>query len=122
MHAPCPLSYLLSSVRLRDMTQETDQEQRRRIGDMEKDVANFEDLQGTIYLINISRGIKIWTVSFDETLIKLANAEQQVEDLKLQLDDALSAEDMVVRLTERNLFLGEVYCHQLTCNCHTAKP
>lgn len=49
-------------------------------------------------------------VSFDETLIKLANAEQQVEDLKLQLDDALSAEDMVVRLTERNLVLGEVYC------------
>lgn len=46
--------------------------------------------------------------SYDETLIKLANAEQQVEDLKNQLDDALSAEDMVVRLTERNLVLGEV--------------
>jgi dynactin 1 len=50
----CPLSYvsyLLSSVRLRDMTQETDQEQRRRIAEMEKDVANFEDLQGKFYII-----------------------------------------------------------------------
>ena len=28
------------------MTQETDQEQRRRIGEMEKDVAEFEELQG----------------------------------------------------------------------------
>jgi len=60
--------------------------------------------------LNPFLGIKILQVSFDETLIKLANAEQQVEDLKLQLDDALSAEDMVVRLTERNLVLGEV-CH-----------
>lgn len=46
--------------------------------------------------------------SYDEAIIKLTNAEVQIEDLKLQLDDALAAEDMVVRLTERNLMLGEV--------------
>lgn len=48
------------------------------------------------------------TASYDESLIKLANAETQIEDLKLQLDDALAAEDMLVMLTERNLMLGEV--------------
>jgi len=41
------------------------------------------------------------------TLIKLSNAEVQVEDLKVQLDDALGAEEMLVQLTERNLMLGE---------------
>lgn len=103
----------LSLARLRDMTQETDQEQRRRIGEMEKDVSEFEELQGISNLNECFVFVNFSKVSFDETLIKLANAEQQVEDLKLQLDDALSAEDMVVRLTERNLVLGEVYCCHL---------
>lgn len=35
------------------MTQETDQDQRRRIVDMEKDVANFEDLQGKVSKLNL---------------------------------------------------------------------
>lgn len=74
------------------MTQESEQEQRRRISEMEKDVSGIENLQS----------------SYDETLIKLSNAEIQIEDLKLQLDDALAAEDMLVGLTERNLMLGEV--------------
>jgi len=39
---------------------------------------------------------------------KLANAETQVEDLKIQLDDALGAEDMLEQLTDRNLQMGEV--------------
>lgn len=45
---------------------------------------------------------------YEESLIKLANSETQIEDLKLQLDDALGAEEMLVQLTERNLVLGEV--------------
>lgn len=44
---------------------------------------------------------------------KLRNAEEQVEDLKLQLDDALGAEDMLEQLTERNLQLGEVSAYSL---------
>jgi hypothetical protein len=36
------------------------------------------------------------------------NADKQIEELKLQVDDALEAEEMVVQLTERNLALGEV--------------
>ncbi|KAI0066601.1 hypothetical protein BV25DRAFT_1820618 [Artomyces pyxidatus] len=78
-------------IRLRDVTQETEQEQRRRIAEMEKDVMNLDDMQGQL----------------ESTLIKLANAETQIDDLKLQLDDALGAEEMLVQLTERNLMLGE---------------
>ncbi|KAI9513092.1 dynein associated protein-domain-containing protein [Russula earlei] len=78
-------------IRLRDVSQDTEQEQRRRIADMEKDVMNVEDL----------------STQLESTLIKLTNAETQIEDLKIQLDDALGAEEMVVQLTERTLTLGE---------------
>lgn len=47
--------------------------------------------------------------SHESVLIMLQNAEQQVEDLKLQLDDALGAEEILVQLTERNLMLSEVF-------------
>ncbi|RPD64767.1 dynactin [Lentinus tigrinus ALCF2SS1-6] len=78
-------------IRLRDITQETEQEHRRRISDMEKDLAGLDGLQG----------------EHESALIKLQNAEVQIEDLKAQLDDALGAEDLLVQLTERNLMLGE---------------
>ncbi|KAJ7246396.1 dynein associated protein-domain-containing protein [Mycena rebaudengoi] len=78
-------------LRLRDMSQETEQEQRRRIAEMERDIVGLDDLQS----------------NYETTQIKLANAEIQIEDLKMQLDDAMGAEDMLVQLTERNLMLGE---------------
>ncbi|PPR02344.1 hypothetical protein CVT24_011688 [Panaeolus cyanescens] len=78
-------------IKLRDMTQETDQEQRRRIAELEKDLGSTEDLQRL----------------YEEASFKLTNAEQEIEDLKMQVDDALTAEDMLVQLTERNLELGE---------------
>ncbi|KAF8644238.1 hypothetical protein AX16_008593 [Volvariella volvacea WC 439] len=78
-------------IRLRDISQETEQEQRRRIAEMEKDIANFDELQA----------------QHESTLIMLSNADNQVEELKRQLDDALSAEDLLVQLTERNLELSE---------------
>ncbi|KAI0030979.1 dynactin [Vararia minispora EC-137] len=78
-------------VRLRDITSETELEQRRRIQDMEKDVMHLDDMQNEL----------------ESTYIKLTNADQQIEDLKVQLDDALGAEEMLVQLTERNLMLGE---------------
>ncbi|KAH9948209.1 dynactin [Amylocystis lapponica] len=78
-------------IRLRDISQETELEQRRRIAEMEKDVTGLDDLHS----------------QYESTLGKLANAEVQIEDLKEQLDDALGAEEMLVQLTERNLMLGE---------------
>jgi hypothetical protein len=38
----------------------------------------------------------------------LQNAEQQAENLKMQLDDALGAEEILIQLTERNPMLSEV--------------
>ena len=38
----------------------------------------------------------------------MSNTEIQMEDMKPQLDDAIVAKDMLVRLIERNLVLGEV--------------
>ncbi|KAJ7163329.1 dynein associated protein-domain-containing protein [Mycena filopes] len=78
-------------LRLRDMSQETEHDQRRRISEMEKDIVGLDELQS----------------NYETTQIKLANAEIQIEDLKMQLDDALGAEEMLVQLTERNLMLGE---------------
>ncbi|KAF8273848.1 dynactin [Lactarius quietus] len=78
-------------VRLRDLSHDTEQEQRKRIAEMEKDVMSVDDL----------------STQLESTLIKLTNADTQIEDLKIQLDDALGAEEMVVQLTERNLMLGE---------------
>ncbi|TFK65445.1 hypothetical protein BDN72DRAFT_824554 [Pluteus cervinus] len=78
-------------IKLRDITQDNDQEQRRRINDMEKDLSNFDEIQ----------------TQYETTLIMMSNAQTEISDLKAQLDDAMSAEDMLVQLTERNLVLGE---------------
>lgn len=78
-------------VRLRDLSQEAEQDQRRRIADLEKELAASEEMQS----------------EFDTTLQRLANADVQIDSLKQQLDDAMGAEDMLVQLTERNLLLGE---------------
>jgi hypothetical protein len=58
------------------------------------------------YALTISTNVGI--ADYESALIKLSNAEVQIEDLKIQLDDALGAEEMLVQLTERNLELGEV--------------
>lgn len=45
---------------------------------------------------------------FDVMQGRAETAEAQVEDLKVQLDDAFGAEDVLDQLTERNLTLSEV--------------
>ena len=59
--------------------------------------------------------LMIPSAQYEESLIKLSNAESEIEGLKLQIDDALGAEDLLVQLTERNLELGEVCAVQLLC-------
>lgn len=78
-------------IRLRDMSQETEQEQRCRIAEMEKDITRIDDLQG----------------QYEQTLIKLSNAETQISSLQQQLDDAPGAEYLLVQLTEHNLSLSK---------------
>ncbi|KAF8682303.1 Dynein associated protein [Rhizoctonia solani] len=78
-------------IKLRQITQETDVEQKRKIAELERDLSGIDELQ----------------TGYEETLSKLANADAQIEDLKIQLDDALGAEEMLVQLTDRNLQLSE---------------
>ncbi|KAI0756147.1 dynactin [Daedaleopsis nitida] len=78
-------------IKLRDITQETELDQRRRIAEMEKDVTTLDDMQ----------------TQYESTLIKLQNAETQIEDLKAQLDATLEVEDLLLGLTERNSNLVE---------------
>lgn len=78
-------------IKLRDISQETEQDHRRKITELEKELAASDEMQA----------------DYDVTLQRLANADVQIDSLKQQLDDAMGAEDMLVQLTERNLLLGE---------------
>jgi dynactin 1 len=82
----------LTCVRLRDVSTEAEREHKTKISELERELTSQEELTSQLELAEA----------------KLANAEAQVEDLKLQLDDALGAEDMLEQLTDRNLQLSEV--------------
>jgi dynactin 1 len=79
-------------VRLRDISVENEGESKRRITDLEKELDLTSDLQE----------------EYEQATSQLEKAEEMVENLKLQLDDAMGAEDMLEHLTERNLTLSEV--------------
>ncbi|UZJ57502.1 hypothetical protein CBS101457_006822 [Exobasidium rhododendri] len=78
-------------VRLRDMSVEGDADQKRRIAVLEKDLSALDDLQA----------------SYESVCTRLESSDALLEDLKIQLDDALGAEEMLEQLTERNLVLTE---------------
>lgn len=77
---------------LRDRSQEIEGEQRRKIIELERENAELIELNSTN----------------DSLLPELENAESMIEDLKLQLDDALGAQDLVEQLTERNHQLADL--------------
>lgn len=78
-------------VRLRDLTAETDAEQKQRIAEQERELRSLDELQA----------------SYESVSSKLQTSEALLEDLKMQLDDALGAEEMLEQLTERNMSLTE---------------
>ncbi|KAJ9474033.1 Protein NIP100 [Pseudozyma hubeiensis] len=77
---------------LRDRSNETEGEHRRKIIELERENTELIELNATN----------------DSLLPELENAESMIEDLKLQLDDALGAQDLVEQLTERNLQLSDL--------------
>ncbi|KAK1674329.1 CAP-Gly domain-containing protein [Colletotrichum godetiae] len=78
-------------LRLRDLTQQQEEELKDQIKTLEDDLQEF----GTI------------KEQFDAAKEKLAQSEAAVEDLRQQLDNALGAEDMIEDLTERNMSMSE---------------
>lgn len=69
-------------------------------------------------VLQAHRTLMLLLDEFDEAANRADVAEAQVEDLKLQLDDALGAEDMLEQLTDRNLTLSEV--SRITRACRTS--
>ncbi|KUI55283.1 hypothetical protein VP1G_02625 [Cytospora mali] len=78
-------------IRLRDITQQQEEEFRDQIKSLEEDVTELTTIKEQHEL---SKG-------------KLTQAEAMVEDLRQQLDTALGAEDMIEDLTERNMSQAE---------------
>ncbi|KAF4984660.1 hypothetical protein FZEAL_176 [Fusarium zealandicum] len=78
-------------LRLRDLTQASEEELKDQVSGLEEDLKEFN-------------GIK---EEFSGCREKLEQAESAVEDLRQQLDNALGAEDMIEDLTERNMSMSE---------------
>jgi dynactin 1 len=107
-----------STFRLRDVTTEQEAELDRKIKALEKDSIQLEELKGKhscFFLFFSHHGRRFLTNATTHLLVqheivkeKLDLAENQIEDLKIRLDDVIGAEDLVVQLTEKNLNLNEV--------------
>ncbi|KAM0347928.1 hypothetical protein ACHAPU_004427 [Fusarium lateritium] len=78
-------------IRLRDLTQASEEELRDQISGLEDDLKEFNTMKEEL------------TTCRD----KLEKSESAVEDLRQQLDNALGAEDMIEDLTERNMSMSE---------------
>ncbi|KAJ3503428.1 hypothetical protein NM208_g16517 [Fusarium decemcellulare] len=78
-------------LRLRDLTQASEEELRDQISGLEDDLKEFNTVKE----------------EYGVCREKLEQAESAVEDLRQQLDNALGAEDMIEDLTERNMSMAE---------------
>jgi dynactin 1 len=78
-------------IRLRDITQDAEEERLEQIKSLEEDVADFATVKS----------------EYESTKERLLECEADIEDLKQQLDAALGAEDMIEELTEKNMALSE---------------
>ncbi|KAL0940868.1 CAP-Gly domain-containing protein [Colletotrichum truncatum] len=78
-------------LRLRDLTQQQEEELKDHIKTLEDDLQEFGVVKE----------------QFEAAKDKLAQSETAVEDLRQQLDNALGAEDMIEDLTERNMSMSE---------------
>lgn len=79
-------------------------------GRTKKEVGRDDELTLLRSVSFLSTRSSFLAAQYELTLGHLDNAELQVEDLKIQLDDALGAEEMLEALTEKNLEMGEVSC------------
>ncbi|KAK4555550.1 hypothetical protein LTR86_007303 [Recurvomyces mirabilis] len=73
-------------LRLRDITQDKEEELKERIGDLEEQVQSVDSLQNT----------------FNDTKEKLLRSEADTNDLRQQLEVALESDEMIEELTGRN--------------------
>ncbi|KAK3675058.1 hypothetical protein LTR78_004992 [Recurvomyces mirabilis] len=73
-------------LRLRDITEDKEEELKERISDLEEQVQSVDSLQNT----------------FNDTKERLLRSEADTNDLRQQLEVALESDEMIEELTERN--------------------
>ncbi|EEU45869.1 uncharacterized protein NECHADRAFT_92539 [Fusarium vanettenii 77-13-4] len=78
-------------LRLRDLTQASEEELKDQIAGLEEDLKEFNTMKE----------------EYGVCREKLEQSQSAVEDLRQQLDNALGAEDMIEDLTERNMSMAE---------------
>ncbi|KAJ4308918.1 hypothetical protein N0V84_011808 [Fusarium piperis] len=78
-------------LRLRDLTQASEEELKDQIAGLEEDLKEFTTVKE----------------EYGVCREKLEQSQSAVEDLRQQLDNALGAEDMIEDLTERNMSMAE---------------
>ncbi|KAG0253188.1 hypothetical protein DFQ27_007619 [Actinomortierella ambigua] len=78
-------------IRLRDVTSEQEAELQRKIRNLEREASSLQEVQAENEKLKES----------------VETAENQIEDLKQRLDDAIGAEDMIEQLSEKNILLTE---------------
>ena len=88
-------------MRLRDITGKREGELKSEITALTEEIGQLTIIKGII-LPDVTNSDR-----FDEVTKQLAQSEALIEDLKQQLDTALSAEDLLEELTVRNLSLTE---------------
>ncbi|KAI7878238.1 hypothetical protein K492DRAFT_133006 [Lichtheimia hyalospora FSU 10163] len=78
-------------IRLRDVTNEQEAELMLKVKELEMENYELADIK----------------VQYEKVKDKLETTENQIEELRQRLDDALGAEELVEQLTEKNLHLTE---------------
>jgi dynactin 1 len=109
---------------MRDLSQEAEQASRKRITDLEQELdlsaelqgESFSNVQGCFRRPYTDFALFSWPGEYSVLLSQLETAENQVEELKQQLDASMGVEDMLEQLTERNLTLNEVKLNSLGDN------
>lgn len=81
----------IALIRLRDVTTDTENAQKAKIIDLEREVKNLDVMKH----------------EFNDMKMNLNNSENYVEELKQQLDDNLASSDLLDHLTENNLTMSE---------------
>ncbi|KAE8355271.1 dynein associated protein-domain-containing protein [Aspergillus coremiiformis] len=74
-------------IRLRDMTQQQESELRDQVKELQQDLEDYETIKS----------------QYETTKEKLLGAENNVDDLKQQLETALGAEEMIEELADKNM-------------------
>ncbi|KAF8555081.1 hypothetical protein OG21DRAFT_1484169 [Imleria badia] len=100
----CRSPRLIVNPALSAMSQQTSQDQRRRIAEMEKVITSINDLQDLLFLLYATSDTSAYNRSIRNNTHQ---ALTQNDDLKAQLDDALGAEEML-KIEEMRILIEDL--------------